>query len=70
MAVAATATVTPRASRWTEELGRLVETAPSLPHPARAAVRQVLTSLLTESATDPADVGDIRRVLAVVEQAL
>jgi hypothetical protein len=70
MAVAATATLAPRVSRWDEELGRLLETGPNLPRSARIAVRRVLTSLLEEHADDPATARDIRRVLAVLEQAL
>ncbi|HEV8248540.1 MAG TPA: hypothetical protein VGQ15_01080 [Gaiellaceae bacterium] len=70
MAAAATAQVATHPSHWDEELGRLVETAPSLPRSARIAVRRVLTSLLHEPATDAAAAGDIRRVLAALEQAL
>jgi hypothetical protein len=70
MAAVATAQVAPHLSRWEEEVGRLIETAPSLPRSARIAVRRVLTSLLEEPATDPASASDIRRVLAVLEHAL
>jgi hypothetical protein len=70
MAAVATAHVAPHLSRWDEEVGHLIETAPSLPRSARIAVRRVLTSLLDEPATDPAARGDIRRVLAVLEHAL
>ena len=70
MAAAATAKMIPRASRWDEELGRLLETGPSLPRSARVAVRRVLTSLLNERDTDADAAADIRRVLAVLEQAL
>jgi len=70
MAAAATAHVRPHLSRWDEEVGHLIETAPSLPRSARIAVRRVLTSLLAELATDAAAAGDIRRVLDVLEDAL
>ena len=70
MAAAATAKLAPRTSRWDEELGHLLETGPSLPRPARVAVRRVLTALLQEPATDAAAAGDIRRVLAVLEHAV
>jgi hypothetical protein len=70
MAAAATAKIAPRASRWDEELGRLLETGPSLPRSARIAVRRVLTSLLNERDTDADAAADIRRVLAVLEHAL
>jgi hypothetical protein len=70
MAAAATAQVATHLSRWDEELGRLVQAAPSLPRSARIAVRRVLTALLDEPATDAAAAGEIRRVLAVLEQAL
>ena len=70
MAAAASARVATRPSRWDEELGRLLETGPSLPRPARVAVRRVLTSLLQEPATDAAAARDIRTVLAVLESAV
>jgi hypothetical protein len=70
MAAAATAEMTSRLSRWDEELGRLLEKGPSLPQPARLAVRGVLTSLLDEPATDADAARDIRKVLAVLEPAL
>jgi hypothetical protein len=70
MAAAATAKLAPRASRWDEELGRLLETGASLPRSARIAVRRVLTSLLDEPTTDADAARDIRKVLAVLEQAL
>jgi hypothetical protein len=70
MAAAATAELTSRPSRWEEELGRLLETGPSLPRPARIAVRGVLTSLLDEPATDADAARDIRKVLEVLEPAL
>jgi hypothetical protein len=70
MAAVATEKMTPRASRWDEELGRLLETGPSLPRSARVAVRRVLKSLLNERETDADAAADIRRVLAVLEQAL
>jgi hypothetical protein len=70
MAATATAQLAPRVSRWDEELGRLLETGPSLPRSARIAVRRVLTSLLDEYASDAATARDIRRVLAVLEHAL
>ena len=70
MAAVATARVAPHVSRWDEEVGHLMETAPSLPRSARIAVRKVLTALLDEPATDPAARHDIRRVLAVLEHAL
>ena len=70
MAAAATAQLAPHRSRWDEEVGHLIETAPSLPRSARIAVRRVLNSLLDEPATDPVAARDIRRVLAVLEHAL
>ena len=70
MAATAIAELAPRVSRWDEELGRLLETGPSLPRSARIAVRRVLTSLLDEHAADAATARDIRRVLAVLEHAL
>ena len=70
MSAVATAKLAPRVSRWDEELGRLLETGPSLPRSARIAVRRVLTSLLDEHASDAATARDIRRVLAVLECAL
>ena len=70
MAAAAPANIGTHLSRWDEEVGRLVESGPSLPRSARIAVRRVLTSLLDEPATDPVARGDIRRVLAVLEHAL
>jgi hypothetical protein len=70
MAAAATAQVPTHLSRWDEELGRLVQSAPGLPRSARIAVRRVLTALLEEPTTDAAAAGDIHRVLAVLEQAL
>jgi len=69
MAAAATARGATHLSRWDEELGRLVQSAPNLPHSARIAVRRVLTALLDEPVTDAAAVGEIQRVLAVLEQA-
>ena len=70
MAVAASAKLTSRPSRWDEELGRLLETGPSLPRSARIAVRRVLTSLLDEASTDADSARDIRKVLALLEHAL
>ena len=70
MAALATARVAPHLSRWDEEVGHLIETAPNLPRSARVAVRKVLTSLLEEPATEPVARRDIRRVLAVLEHAL
>ena len=70
MAAAATAKLTPRPTRWDEELGRLLETGHSLPRSARIAVRRVLTSLLDEPTTDADDARDIRKVLALLEHAL
>jgi hypothetical protein len=70
MAATATAQLAPRISRWDEELGRLLETGPSLPRSARIAVRRVLTSLLDEPSTDADAARDIRRVLGVLEHAL
>jgi len=70
MAAVATARVAPHLSPWDDEVGHLIETAPSLPRSARIAVRRVLTSLLDEPATDPVARRDIRRVLAVLEHAL
>jgi hypothetical protein len=70
MSAALTAKIAPCASRWDEELGRLLETGPSLPRSARIAVRRVLTALLDEPATDADAARDIRKVLAVLENAL
>jgi hypothetical protein len=66
MAVAAAAEVTPRLSRWDQEIGRLVETAHALPGPARAAVRSVLVSLLDDPDTDLLEAHSIRRVLELL----
>ena len=66
MAVAATAEVTPRLSRWDAEIGRLFETASTLPTPARAAVRRVLTSLLHDPDTDALEARSIQGVLELL----
>ncbi len=69
MAVAVAA-VAPRLSRWDAELGRLLETAPTLPGPARVAVRRVLTSLLHDPDTDAGEASSILEVLDVIDRAL